>query len=215
MASQDKRESILLAMLDHVPFDGWTQRSLEAGARDAGFVATDGRRAFPSGLLSVVEYFFEYGDRLMMDSISEQDLSAMKVRARIAAAVRMRLTVMEPHREALRRALSYMALPQNGGAAAGCTYRTVNAIWYAAGDQSTDFNFYTKRALLAGVYISTVLYWLGDNSDGFEDSWGFLDRRISGVLRFSRLQRQCGESLLGVGRRLNRGFGRFSEFRGS
>ena len=214
MASQDKRESILLATLDHVPLAGWTQRSLEAGARDAGFAATDGRRAFPSGMLSVVEYFFEYGDGLMTESMGELDLSAMKVRARVAAAVRLRLTVMEPHREALRRALSFMTLPQNGGAAAGCTFRTVNAIWYAAGDKSTDFNFYTKRALLAGVYVSTVLYWLGDNSAGFGDSWGFLDRRISGIMRFSRLQRRCGEAVSGVEHRLKRGIARFSGFRG-
>ncbi|MBL6927562.1 MAG: COQ9 family protein [Rhodospirillales bacterium] len=183
MVAPDIREAILLAMLDHVTFDGWTQRSLADGARDAGFSAIDGKRAFPAGMLSVVEYFFEYGDRLMADALGRMDLSKMKVRARIDTAVCARLSAMAPHREALRRALSFMALPQNAGTAAACTLRTVNAIWYAAGDDAADFSFYTKRALLAGVYVATVLYWLGDESADFKDTRGFLNRRIRGISR--------------------------------
>ena len=104
-------------------------------------------------------------------------------------AVRERLSAMAAHREAVRRALSFMALPQNGAAAAACTCRTVDAIWYAAGDTSTDFSFYTKRALLSGVYVATVLYWLGDKSAGSQDTWGFLDRRIAGIMRIRRANR--------------------------
>ncbi|MBC8158603.1 MAG: COQ9 family protein [Alphaproteobacteria bacterium] len=186
MNSADKREAILLATLGHVPFDGWTRRALTAGARDAGLKAIDGQRAFPAGMLSMVEYFFDFGDRQMAQSLAGAELSEMRVRARVTFAVRMRLSAMAAHREAVRRALSFLALPQNTGAAAACTYRTVDTIWYAAGDTSTDFSFYTKRALLAGVYVATVLYWLGDKSAGSQDTWGFLDRRISAIMRIRR-----------------------------
>ncbi len=183
MAPQDMREAILLATLDHVALDGWTRRSLDAGACDAGFKAIDGQRAFPAGMLALVEYLFEYGDRQMAQTMGRLDISEMKVRARVATAVRTRLSVMAAHREAMRRALSFMALPQNAGAALACTYRTVDTIWYAVGDTATDFSFYTKRALLAGVFAATVLYWLGDESAGSQETWNFLDRRISGIMR--------------------------------
>jgi ubiquinone biosynthesis protein COQ9 len=87
------------------------------------------------------------------------------------------------HREAVRRALGLLALPHNAPVAATTLWRTVDAIWYAAGDTATDFNYYTKRGLLAGVYSATVLYWLEDRSEGLADTWTFLDRRIGDVMR--------------------------------
>ena len=57
----------------------------------------------------------------------------------------------------------------------------------AAGDRSTDFNFYTKRGLLAGVYAATTLYWLDDRSPGFEATQAFLDRRLADVMAIPRL----------------------------
>ena len=69
-------------------------------------------------------------------------------------------------------------------------YRTVDAIWYAAGDTSADFNFYTKRATLAGVFSSTLFYWLNDRSEGNEATWAFLDRRIDDVMRFEKFKGQ-------------------------
>src|SRR5262249_25858057 len=88
-----------------------------------------------------------------------------------------------PQREAIRRALAFLALPLHAPLAAKLLYRTVDAVWYALGDRSTDFNFYTKRALLAGVYSSTLLYWLNDKSAECTESWGFLDRRIAEVMK--------------------------------
>lgn len=189
MMDETFRDRILLAALAHVPFDGWTQRSLSAGARDAGYDVADGLRAFPSGMLEVVEYFSGYGDRHMVDRLEFLNLLELKIRERIAAAVRTRLEVVAEHREAVRRALSYLAMPQNGGAGLRCTYRTVNEIWYAAGDRSTDFSFYTRRGLLAGVYAGTVLYWLSDDSEGYSDTWQFLDRRIDGVMQITKLRK--------------------------
>jgi len=107
----------------------------------------------------------------------------MKVREKIAAGVRARLEAVAAHREAVRSGLSYFALPRNAASGLSCLYHTVDAIWYAAGDRSTDYNFYTKRALLSGVYSSTLLFWLNDKSEDFTATWSFLDRRIGEVLK--------------------------------
>jgi ubiquinone biosynthesis protein COQ9 len=193
------RDRILVATLSHVPFDGWTQRSLTAGAIDAGYDAVDGMRAFPMGMLDAVEHFSDYGDRRMIERLASEDLLGLKVRERITLAVRTRIEAVAGHREAVRRALSYLAMPQNGSAGLRCTYRTVNEMWYAAGDRSTDFSFYTRRGLLAGVYASTVLCWLTDQSEDCSDTWGFLDRRINGVLRITKLRHGIENRLAGIG----------------
>lgn len=204
----DMQDRILLAALPHVVFDGWTERSLETGAIDAGFEPADGRRAFPGGILEAVEHFCELGDRRMVEEMAARDLNGVRIRDRIAMAVRVRLEAVAPHREAVRRALSYLALPQNNGAAVRATYRTVDAIWYAVGDRSTDFSFYTKRALLAGVYGGTILYWLSDESPVFAETWGFLDRRIEGIMKIPKARARCeqvwGGLTGGLKRRLRR-----------
>lgn len=202
MDSIELRDRVLLGMLAHVPLDGWSERSLRAGAADAGLAPEDGVRAFPTGMLEAVEYFCEYGDRRMMEELAKRDLGGLRVRERIAAAVRCRLEVVAGHREAVRRALAFMALPQNAGTASRRTYRTVSAMWYAAGDAATDFSFYTKRALLAGVYAATVLYWLTDDSEGCADTWAFLERRIDDVMAVGRAQGRLGKRLSDSGRRL-------------
>ena len=142
-----------------------------------------------------MDHFAEYTDRRMLAALEGRDLGAMGVRERATAAVRARLELNAPHREAIRRLLSYLALPHNAGAAMRATYRTVDAIWHAAGDEATDFNFYTKRGLLAAVYGSTVLFWLADRSEGQADTWAFLDRRIADIMAVPRLQARLKEAL--------------------
>ena len=182
-----ERRAILEKALGHVPFDGWTDRSLRQGAADAGFEETMWRRAFPAGPAEAIEYWSNETDREMAAALVEQDIAALKVRQRIATAVRWRLEALAPHREAARRALSHMSQPQHAGLGLRCLYRTVDEMWYAAGDSATDFNFYTKRGLLAGVYTSTILFWLDDPSDGHEATWSFLDRRIGDAMRIPKV----------------------------
>ena len=195
MELQETRDRIIEAALAHVPFDGWTRRTLAAGVADAGLTPEWTRRAFPGGVIEAVEHFAEYSDRCMLAALEGRDLGALGVRQRIAAAVRVRLELNAPHREAIRRLLSYLALPHNAGAAMRATYRTVDTIWRAAGDEATDFNFYTKRGLLAAVYGSTVLFWLADRSEDQADTWTFLERRIADVMKVPKLQARLKETL--------------------
>ena len=146
------------------------------------------RRCFPRGLAQVIEYFVLDADRRMVEELNRRDLAAMKIRQRIATAVRVRLEQNTRHRDAIRRALALQATPQHAAAGVGGMARTVDLMWRAAGDNATDFNWYTKRALLAGVYGSTLLYWLDDASTDFEATWAFLDRRIEDVMRIQKLR---------------------------
>lgn len=185
-----ERNAILTAALPNVPFDGWTRGCLRKAAVAAGYDEDMARRAFPGGAADAVEFYVAEADRQMLEELERRDLPSMKIRERIATAVRVRLEQAASHREAVRRALAVQAMPRNARPALKSLYRTVDAMWYAAGDNATDFNFYTKRALLAGVYSSTLLFWLNDNSDDFADSWEFLDRRIEEVMSIMTVRRR-------------------------
>lgn len=179
----DIRDAIIEKALPHVAFDGWTLTALTAGARDAGLDAARAQLAFPNGEIEAVRHFSDWLDRRMLDALAKRDLKAMKVRERVSAAVMARLDLALPYREAVRRSLAVLALPLNAPVGLGLLYRTVDAMWHAAGDASTDFNFYTKRGLLAGVLSATTLYWMNDASDGQADTRAFLDRRIAEVMQ--------------------------------
>ena len=181
------RDKIVEAALPHVPFDGWTPRAARRAAADLGLTQADATRAFPYGAADMVAHYSDLADRRMRAELDRRGIGSMKIRERIATAVRVRLEQAAPHREVVRRALAVLALPSNAILGGKCLYRTVNAMWVAAGDTSTDWNFYSKRSLLAGVYSSTLLCWLDDRSDGLTDTWAFLDRRIADVMRIPKL----------------------------
>ncbi|MBO6679442.1 COQ9 family protein [Parvibaculum sp.] len=180
------RMKILEAALPNVAFDGWTPRLLREASETAGVSHGEMRLAFPDGILDLVDFFLEDGDRRMEEALAGQDLAAMKIRERITLAVRTRIEVDLHAREAMRRAITMFALPTAGTRGPHSLYRTVDAIWRAAGDTSTDFNFYTKRATLAGVFSSVTLYWFADDSENYARTWAFLDRRIEDVMRFEK-----------------------------
>ena len=189
------RDKVVEATLSHAPFDGWTRGALKAGVADLGLKPEMALRAFPGGTPDLVEHLSDWADRRMLKALGTMDLDSMRVRDRVAAGVRARLEGLEAHREALRRLLSYLAMPQNAPLAMRLTWRTVDAIWYAAGDDASDFNYYTKRGLLASVYSTTVLYWLSDTSDGAAETWSFLDRRIEGAMKVPAYKSRIKEAI--------------------
>ena len=176
------RAQLIEGMLRNAPFDGWSQTAFEAAARDAGVTAEMAEVAFPGGLAQIAEAVHDQIDVQMLEKLAGADLAAMKIRERVTFAVRARLEAAAPHREAFRAMASYLAFPLNAPLAAKLMWRTVDALWRAIGDSSTDFAFYTKRATLAGVWGSTVMIWLQDKSEDFADTWAFLDRRIADVM---------------------------------
>ncbi|MFN3399645.1 MAG: COQ9 family protein [Ferrovibrio sp.] len=181
-----EKRALLEAMLPHVPFDGWTAKSLNMAARDAGIDTGVVLRTFPGGAADLLDFWVSETDAAMLRVLEGRDLAAMKVRERVKLAVMTRLELAAPHREAVRRALTLEALPQHAPRALRQVYRTVDAIWYAAGDTATDFNFYTKRLLLAGVYAATLMHWLDDKSESFAGTSAFLDRRLADVMQIEK-----------------------------
>jgi ubiquinone biosynthesis protein COQ9 len=186
MDIRQAKDALLAAILPDVPFDGWTEAALTRAAERVGLVPAELRSLCPGGPRDLVAWFSHWADRETLRALEARDLSVLKVHERIAAGVETRLAVLAPHREALRRALALLSAPQNLALGARLLYDAVDALWYAAGDSSTDFNFYTKRALLAGVYGATTLYWLDDRSPDHVDTRAFLARRLRDVAKIPK-----------------------------
>jgi len=193
MQDRETMDALLQAILPEVPFDGWTSVALRKAVERVGLDPLELASLCPGGPRDLVAAFSHWADRETLRALEPLDLASMKVRERIATGVRTRLAILAPHREAVRRALSLLAAPQNVPLGMRLLYDAVDAIWYAAGDTATDFNFYTKRGLLAGVYAATTLYWLDDRSPGGVETHAFLDRRLADAMAIPRLSGRIRE----------------------
>ena len=180
-----ERDEALKAVLPLVLEHGWTFAALRLALPEIGADPRDADLLFPGGAVDMVEAFCDRADRAM--EAAAGDLSALRTGARVRALIALRLVQARPHKDAVRRAIAILALPRNVRVAARCTARTVDAIWYLAGDESADFNWYTKRATLAAIWSATLLYWLRDSSEDDAATLAFLDRRLAGQARFGKL----------------------------
>jgi ubiquinone biosynthesis protein COQ9 len=178
-----ERDAALDALLATTPFEGWTVAALRRAA------GPDADLLFPGGATDLVEAYCDLADRRMETEGAIEGRLPDRVRAVIAR----RLELSRPYKEAVRRGLAVLAA--HPATAARCTARTVDAIWHASGDRSADFSWYTKRAILSGVYGSTLLFWLRDDSEDDADTLAFLDRRLAAVGRIGKLRRK-GDNLV-------------------
>ena len=194
-SDESLKQAVLKAALKDAPFDGFTDTVLTKAGKTAGVDKAQLARLFPDGPFSLIEYFSSSIDHAMEEKLAALDLPKLKVRNRIKAAVLTRLALLAPHKEAARRAAALMTLPMHAGLAAKMMYRTVDAMWRAAGDTSTDFNFYSKRGILAGVYGSTLVRWFTDTGEDEKATQDFLDARIENVMQFEKFKAKARETL--------------------
>ena len=188
------KDRLLDAAIPNVPFDGWSAATLRRAVEEAGVTPAQARAAFPRGGVDLALAFHRRGDAEMLARMAAEDLSTLRFRDRVARAVRIRLEIADETPEAVRRGMTLFALPMQAADGARAVWGTADAIWTALGDRSDDVNWYTKRATLAGVYSSTLLYWVGDASEGHAATWDFLDRRIDDVMQIETVKGQVRAS---------------------
>lgn len=187
---QEIREKLALAVGENAVFDGWTPASVDAAAGQLGIEPSQAWLAMPKDQAGKVDLYIQAVDRELEAWFTPARLGSLKIREKIRTIIWKRLEIMAPAREAVRRALSILAMPQNLPTGLRAGWRTADVMWRIAGDTSTDFNHYTKRITLGGVYTSTLLVWLDDDSEGWMETSAFLDRRIEDVMKFEKFKAQ-------------------------
>mgnify|MGYP002621668312 CR=1 FL=1 len=179
-------DRLLEAALIHVPFDGWSQDTLAAAVADIGIDPALARALYPRGGIDLALAYHRQGDAQMLAALAAHSDEPMRLRDRVALAIRLRLEAADP--ELVRRGTTLLALPPYAPEGVRAVWNTADAIWTALGDTSEDGNWYSKRMILSGVYSATVLYWLGDTTPGHSATWAFLDRRIDEVMQFEKVK---------------------------
>lgn len=185
------REALAPRLAAHAAFDGWNDTAVESAASEKDVDADVAKLAFKGGPMALVDAWIAGVDAEMARRLPPEKLGAMKIRDRITALVATRLEIMAPDREGLRRAQAIMAMPQNLPAASRIGWRSADRMWRLAGDTATDFNHYTKRMTLSAVYLSTLVTFVNDESEGYADTRAFLDRRIDNVMQFEEVKAQA------------------------
>lgn len=186
MTLEELRGALASELPADAAFDGWTSTALQATADRLGVDGDVAGLAFPDGALQMIDAWFASVDSDMLDACPSEMLATMKIRERITTLVESRLSILAPNREALRRAQAILANPLNARAASRLGWRAADAMWRAAGDTATDYNHYTKRAILGSVYAATLLIFVNDDSEEWADTQAFLARRIDGIMRFEK-----------------------------
>ncbi|MBT5187742.1 MAG: COQ9 family protein [Kordiimonadaceae bacterium] len=180
------RDSLLSAALNHVAFDGWSAKTHVQAAKDIGVDKGIVTLAFPNGSIDMIDLHAQNCDQQMLEDAEKIGLGALKIREKITQLVKLRIIAENATKEATHRTIPFLALPKNHFASLKILYRSVDLMWKAISDSSTDFNFYTKRMTLAGVYSSTFLFWMSDETEDSVDTWAFLDRRIENVMQIEK-----------------------------
>ena len=201
------RRRLALAVGENAVFDGWTAKAVDSAAAQLGLDPAQARLAMPKTQAGMIDLYIQEVDRALAAWFTPERLQGLKIREKIRALVWQRLEIMGPAREAVRRGLAILAMPQNVPLALRISWRTADLMWRIAGDTSTDFNHYTKRMTLGAVYASTLLAWLDDQGEGWTETGAFLDRRIDDVMKFEKWKAQwrgSGERRLSASRFLGR-----------
>jgi ubiquinone biosynthesis protein COQ9 len=184
------RRRLALAVGENAVFDGWTAKAVDSAAAQLGIEPAQARLAMPKAQAGLIDCYIQAVDRALEAAFTPERLDGVKIREKIRSLVWQRLEIMGPAREAVRRAIAILAMPQNVPLALRISWRTADLMWRIAGDTSTDFNHYTKRMTLGAVYASTLLAWLDDDSEGLGETAAFLDRRIDDVMTFEKFKAQ-------------------------
>ena len=180
------RLKLALPVGENAAFDGWNAKAVDSAAAQIDVDPAQARLAFPNGQAEMVDAYIQGVDAAMEAHFTPKKVAAMRISERIRALVWSRLQVMGAAREAVRTGLSILAMPQNLPLALKAGWRSADLMWRIAGDAATDYNHYTKRLILSGVYGSTLLVWLDDHSEGWTETGAFLDRRLADVMRFEK-----------------------------
>lgn len=186
LALDDLRRELVPGVAAAAAFDGWSAEAVAAAAAEAGVAPDAAAYAFRGGAMEMIAAWIAHVDARMGAALPAEALAAVPVRERIRRLVLFRLDAVAGREEALRRALAVMAMPRNAARALRLGWHSADAMWRLAGDTATDFNHYSKRAILAGVYAATLAVFVDDKSEGKAETRAFLDRRIEGIIRFEK-----------------------------
>ena len=189
------KDEIIINALKNINFDGWSKKSILTGFKSQNNIEEMYNKLFPNGVIDSIIHFGDLADRLMIKKYLEGDIKEQRIPEKIKSLLISRFEILNPYKEAVRRSVAILALPNNSKVALKSLYNTTDKIWGAAGDRSTDLSFYTKRASLAGIYTSTFMFWLGSIDPNLKKVDEFIDRRLANINFIGKITKPFKENI--------------------
>ena len=176
-------QAVLDSAIERAPALGWNGRLVRAACEAQGLSRGDGELLLPNGARDLAALLWRRHDDQAMAALADIDPATLKIRERIARGVEARLEAAAVDGEAEKRVAGFMALPTNADLALTLTWATADRLWRWAGDSATDWNHYSKRAILSGILVPAMTLRLFDGKAAAD---AFVAARIENVMSFEK-----------------------------
>jgi ubiquinone biosynthesis protein COQ9 len=181
------RKQLFDEIIKNVPFDGWSKEALRNASAALSLEPDYAEHLFADGIIEVVQMLITELDKEMLTRYHAKDRSEFGITKKVKEALKIRFQIMAERKLLFHQTIMYLTLPWNTPKAIKFAWNTADLIWHdVVGDNSLDFNYYSKRSLLSGVYAASLLYFISDNSIKHEDTFDFIDRKINDVVSLGR-----------------------------
>ena len=197
--SHETKEKVLNEFLKICVFEGWSEEALIQALKNCQISENFAMLVFENGLLELAEFYIEHQNQKSLAQIQKiENFHQQKIRDKIRLALYARFEVEKDHKIALQRLVNFYTNPKNFTSfekgprpllqALSSCYKIADFIWKSINDQSTDFNFYTKRATLGKIILRTLFVFLKDEDEELKKTKNFIDYEIEKVMKFEKLK---------------------------
>tara|TARA_Y100000590_G_scaffold364578_1_gene423041 strand:- start:18 stop:650 length:633 start_codon:yes stop_codon:yes gene_type:complete len=178
MNLNQKRKQIFNDVKNYVEVNGWN-KEIFLNLKNSNFDYNEIISLFPNGYLSTIQMYLDDINSKMALESKKLNLIQLRLHERVRELCILRLNIMQKEKKFVVKTYNHLCLPQNYKFSSKNLYKTIDQIWFLSGDNSTDFNFYTKRIILAGIYTSTMIHFI--NNENIDGTIDFLNNQLKKV----------------------------------
>ena len=179
------KESFLQALVEKVEIEGWGEQIIEEVCLELDLDKKHYHIWFPQGTKEILDFLENKYDQEMLEVMKDSN-QQQGVTNKIAYALKLRICDTSRSKMLSIKNSQFYINPVNAAGALKSSWRTVDRIWQYAGDKSVDFNYYSKRNLLHGVYLSCQTHYNLDKSENNIKTREFIDKSLSTVVESAK-----------------------------
>lgn len=187
----ENKAEITNKFIESLLFEGWSQKTLEKAIEAAGVDKNQMAILYPGGIAEFTQEFIDECNKQALQIAAEPSFIKLKTQEKVRELIFARIKTYHfklQNLEALKKFMAFNVKPFQVGDSLKNIYDFSSDVWYAIGDKSTDFSFYTKRLSLSLIYSKSMLYSLNDKSENLQSTQKFIQNSIDGLMKINKLK---------------------------
>ena len=181
-----KKIKILEASKKILMIRSWDEKSLSLISKKTNISANEINLLFPNAFFDLIIFSLDQINIELERKFQTYNILRFPLHLRIKKILMHKFNLMNKNKKFYNKIFFNLLLPSKNQFKLKQLYKSVDIIWYIAADNSTDFNFYTKRMILAGIYIRLMLFFFNNNDlIKLEE---LLDKDLKRVLKIPKLK---------------------------